>query len=216
MKLTFIPFALTICALALAPVTTAQTATDAELKRKAEEVERLKRELERAQSELKSLSEENQRLRNENSARAKAAPARVVENPSQPMDALPPLKPDTVVDARDLVLYFQANPSAAEQRFKKQTFRIKGTIDGFEPKMFLRKYEVLLESPDRQMKVVCRFGYAPEYDAVIAKRKGNVLVARTDGKELQLLEGGREVIIQGRCEGFQDSHLEFSRCEVVR
>ena len=189
---------------------------ETELKRKAAEVERLKRELEKSQTELQRLREDNERLRRQKAAAPAAVEA--VPEPSKPLATLPTLQPEEVVDARDLVLYYKADPAGADARFRNKTFRIQGIVQGFSTKLFIRDYEVLLDSPDRQIKVVCSFHYVDRYQAVFTTRRGQELSARLgESKSLTpLLKVGDQLIIQGRCGGLRESYLEFTRCETVK
>ena len=187
---------------------------DAELRRKAEEVDRLKAELDRAQSELKRLKQDNERLRTE---RAQMVPAPAPAKPSKPLVEVPPVKSDDVVDVRDLVLYYKADAAAADARFKKKTFRITGTVERFNPKMFLRKYDVILESPDKAIKVAGNFDYADNFNAVVTQKRGQNLVALVGRNgEMDLMKAGDVIILKGTCQGLSDSFVDFSGCVQVR
>jgi multidrug efflux pump subunit AcrA (membrane-fusion protein) len=193
-----------------------------ELRRKQAEVEKLQDELSRAQKELDRLKQENQQLRREKTeaqstaATATAAAEALAPKPSRPLANVPPVGPSEVVESRDLALYFKADPAGAAERFAGKTFRVRGPIEAFSPKLFRRDYEVLLESPDRQVKAAFGFKYAPDFTAVITKNHGQHLVAKTaGGGERQLLAAGDVITIQARCDGFSDNRVEFSRCQVV-
>jgi hypothetical protein len=211
---------------------------DEEFRRKADEVQKLKQDLARRESELKRLREENDRLhRDAEQRRAREAADLARRNaeletlkeenqrlarerkpipPSPPLETLPELQADAVVEARDIVLYYRADLAAAEQRFKKRTFRIRGAIERFEPRMFMRRYDVLLESPDKSVSVVCKFTYAEGWTAVYTKDRGRDLVAKEGPSETRLMKAGDTVTLRARCEGLKGSELEFSRCEQVR
>lgn len=186
----------------------------AELRRKAEEVERLKNELSRAQTELKQLKQDNERLRTE---RAQMVPAPAPAKPSKPLVEVPPVKRDDVVDVRDLVLYYKTDPAAADARFKKKTFRITGTVERFNAKMFLRKYDVVLESPEKAIKVTGSFDYADNFNAVFTKERGQSLVALVGPNgEMNLMKVNDAVTLRGTCQGLSGPYVDFSGCEVIR
>jgi len=188
---------------------------DGEIKRKADEVEKLRQELARREAEVRKLKDENERLTREPDPAA-PTPPRVVEKPPTPIEQLPEVKAGDVIDARDVVLYYETDAAAADRRFRKKTFQIKGVVEKFEPKMFARLYDVLLESPKKSVGVVCKFSYADRWNAVYTKEHGRVLVAKERQSETRLLKTGDAVTIRARCEGLKGSDLEFSRCELVR
>lgn len=215
---------LTFLSLMFAPRARAQLTPDSrqeELRRKQAEVEKLKDELSRAQRELDRLQRENEQLRREQTpARAAAATASAAAapapTPSRPLADVPPVGPNEVIESRDLALYFKADPAGAAARFARRTFRVRGAIDSFAPKLFRREYDVLLESPDRLVKVVFAFKYAEDFDAVITKNHGQRLVARqAGGAERLLLRVGDVITILARCDGLSDNRLEFRRCQIV-
>jgi TolA-binding protein len=176
-------------------------------------------EAERQEQELKRLRRENERLRQvqERPARDAARPPREAK-PVRPLAGLPPLTPDTVVEADVLVAHFTGDPAAAAARYGKQTFRVKGAVDRFHTGLITRNFTVLLASPDRAYSVACRFNYIDRYKTVFTTQNGRVLTARYDsGREVPLLEAGQTVVIAGRCGGLdKDGVIEFSRCEIVQ
>lgn len=188
---------------------------DQELKRKADEVEKLKQELARREAEVRKLKEENERLTREPNPVA-PTPSRVVEKPSTPIEQLPEVQAGDVMEVDDLVLYYQTDSAGADRRFRKKTFQIKGVVEKFEPKMFVRLYDVVLESPEKSVVVVCKFSYADQWKAVYTKEHGRLLVAKTAQSEIRLLKAGDVVTLRARCEGLKGSDLVFSRCELVR
>lgn len=171
------------------------------------------------QQELKRLRQENERLRQaqERPARNDARPPREVK-PARPLAGLPPLAPDTVVEADELVAHFAGDPAAAAARYGKQTFRVQGAVDRFHTGLITRNFTVLLASPDRAYSIACRFNYIDRYKTVFTTQNGRVLTARyNSGREGPLLEAGQTVVIAGRCGGLdKDGVIEFSRCERVQ
>lgn len=188
---------------------------DEDLKRKRDEIEKLKQELARRESELKQLSDDNERpARGPKQVAPNLSPDGAVPSPLPA--TLPAVRADDVVEAGDLVLQYRANIAAADRRVTKKTFRIRGVIERFEPRMFMRRYDVLLESPDKSVSVVCKFAYADKWNAVYTKERGRELVAKEGKSEIRLLNIGDTVTIRARCEGLKGSEIEFSRCERVR
>lgn len=186
---------------------------DEELRRKEEEVEKLKQDLARQQQELQQLKTDNERLRREqkNTVPRPAPPA-----PSKPLADVQAVGPTDVIDVQDLVLYYEADRAGADQRFLKKDFRIRGVVAGFSPKLFIRWYDVGLESPSKSINVVCKFGYRDEWQSVYTTERGRKLIAKVPRAELTLLKVGQTVTIQCRCEGFRDGEIEFNKCEPVR
>jgi hypothetical protein len=173
----------------------------------------------RSEKELKQLRDENERLRQarERAAQTPAAPARELK-PVRPIAGLPPLTPETVVEAEELIGHFAAEPAAAAARYGRQTFHLKGEVERFNPARFTRGFTIVLASPDRAYSVVCQFNYVGRYQTVFMTRNGRTLTARyEDGREVTLFEAGQTVVIAGRCAA-ADKHgeIEFSRCELPR
>jgi hypothetical protein len=217
-----------------------------EMRRKADEVETLKQELARREKELKQLQQDNEKLRRESAAKAAqegddalrreaeikklkeenerlgreqkqaVAAAVVAAAPSKPLDEVPPVNPTEVIEAKDLALYYKADPSAADQRFRKKIFRIRGVVDRFWPWPFVRRYDVGLESLEREIGLVCKFHYRDEWKAVYASDRGRVLMARLPGAERPLMKAGETVTIQGRCEGRDGRDVIFSGCALIQ
>jgi len=213
------PFRFVTCLLlppALAVGLLAQEPATEELKRKAAEVERLKADLERAQKELQKLGEENQKLRSEKARLIASPPPPPAPKPSRPLADVAPIKADDLMEVRDLVLYYQADAALADARFKKQTFRVKGRIENFGLKMFTRNYDLLLETPDKQLRAACNFIYADHYHAVLTRGHGQILMAISGKGEAQLTRLGEEVVIRGRCEGLVDGRVQLGRCELLK
>ncbi len=198
--------------------TCAAQETDA-VRAKDAEVRELRRRLEQAERELEQLRRDNERLRRaaETTPESPNRPAHE-SRPVRPLDELPPLAPDTVVDAEELVAHYAGDPVAAAARYAKQTFRVRGEVERFSTGLVARRFTVVLASADRLYRVECRFNYIDRYRTVFTTRNGRGLTARYEsGRKVALLEAGQTVTIAGRCEGLtRDGAIEFSRCEIVR
>jgi hypothetical protein len=198
-------------------------ARNLELRRKAEEVERLKEELSRAQSELKQLKTDNEQLRKEKSeavqtaAKATAAVEKVTPKPSRPIQEVAAITPQETIEARDLALYFANDPAAAAQRFSGQRFRVRGTIESFEPKMLRQRFDVLLATADKTQKVVCAFAYPDGTRSMFTTKRGQVLVRVPErGGEIPYLEVGKELVVEGRCDGTADGEVRFRALRIAQ
>ena len=183
------------------------------LRHKAAEVEKLNEELARQEKELKQLKADNEKLRRE---QKRPAAYEIAPVPLTLLAEMPPVKTGDVIGVADLVRYYAADPEAAERHFGSKEFRIRGTVAEFGPKLFIRWYDVGLESPDKSVKVICKFGYRDGWQSVYTTARGRKLIAKVPRAEITLLKTGQPVIIQCRCEGLNGGDLEFNRCELVR
>jgi hypothetical protein len=198
----------------------------AEARRKKQaEVEKLKQDLARAEAEAAKLN------RTEDQPKRAATPpvAAAVESsvatttranppgPSKPAGNPTPLKNDDIVDAAELVQQFKTDSVAAEETCQKKTFRVKGVVQRFEAKLFLRQYGVILESPEKFMRVVLRFDYPDDYKSIYTIQNGQALVGRpAENKLVTLMTVGDAVVVQGRCKGLHDAEIAFTGCKIVR
>ena len=109
-----------------------------------------------------------------------------------------------------------AEPSGAERRYRKKSFRVKGVIARFEPLKFVRKYHVILESPDRLVSLVVVFDYLNEWRAVYTTQRGQTLVAKiAENQERVLMQTGQTIVLQGRCRGAGDSEIVITGSHLV-
>ncbi len=170
------------------------------------------------QKELDRLKKENERLRKQQVPAPTSAsqPAREMK-PVRPMGELPPLAKGAEVEADELVGHFAADPVAAAKRYDKQVFRVKGEVERFSTGLVTRNFTVLLASPDRAATVKCRFNYIDQYRTVFTRQDARKLTARFEGGgEVDLLEVGQPVVIEGKCAGLKDGDIVFSGCRLVR
>jgi len=190
-------------------------------KQKEKEIQRLKQDLALAEAEAARLAPEQRQPESKNppppeqsvnsTARRGAA-----EAPAKPLAELPPLRPDEMVDAADLVQQFKNDPPGADRRYHNKTFRVKGVIQRFEPKIFVRKYDVILESSDRFARVVAAFDYPNDYKTVFTTHRGQTLFGKpAENKEVTLLQAGQTIVFRGKCKGARDTEIVFTGCELV-
>ena len=189
-------------------------------KQKEEEIQKLKQDLARAEAEAARLREDNAQsegLNHPPSAKsAKATKPRAAETAAAPATELPPVNPDDVLDAAELVQQFKSDPSAAARRYQGKTLRVRGVIERFEPKLFIRKYEILLESSERFLRVVATFDYPDDYRAVYTTQRGQTLAGKpAENKEVVLMRAGQTVVLQGKCKGGRDTDIAFAGCRLI-
>ena len=86
-----------------------------------------------------------------------------------------------------------------------------------KPKMFVRKYDVILESPDRFVRVIAAFDYPNDYRTVFATEHGQKLVGKpAENKEVTMMRVGQTVVLQGKCKGARDTEIVFTGSGLVR
>lgn len=190
------------------------------LRQENEKKDRQQRETDqkKAQKELDKLKQENERLRKQQelSSRQSPPPMREVK-PVRPMSELPALAKGAEVEADELVGHFAADPVAAARRYDKKTFRVKGEVERFSTGLVTRNFTVLLASPDRGLTVKCRFNYIDQYRTVFTRQDARKLTARFEGgSEVDLLEVGQPVVIEGKCVGTKDGDIVLNGCRLVR
>ncbi len=192
-------------------------------KSRLEELERKERELQKLQGDLYKTKGENLQLKKQHetdAAKIAATPAAepVVTHVSPAIATLPPLKEGEVVDAMDLANHYRTEAAAADQRYRKHSFRVRGEVVGFEKSMFSRTYTVLLKTPDRQMKVICDI-FPPEiYKAVVKAKRGSEIVATPQDErkaDVVLVKEGNTVEVSGECKGVEDSIVRMAHCQLL-
>src|SRR6266403_153977 len=189
-------------------------------KSRLEELQRKEAELDRLKGDLKATKGENLQLKKQHTADAakisSAPPAQpVVTHVSPPMASLPPLAPGEIVDAMDLANYYRADPAAADNRFRKRVFRVQGEISAFERMPFLRDYQILLKTADREIRLVCDMNQPEQYDAMFTVKHGSELVGQASGRNrVPIAKVGDKVIIEGKCRGLSDAAVKLSGCEL--
>jgi hypothetical protein len=184
-----------------------------ELERKEAELDRLKGDLSKAKGEKAQLQKQYEEVAAKVAALPPAAPAPVYVSP--PMAALHPLSAGDVVDARDLANHYRADVSAADRRYRKRTFQVRGEIVRFEKPLLTRNYKIVIQSADRQISVMCDFYPPDSYQAVFTVKGGSQLVATLPGQNrVTLASIGDQVVIQGQCRGLGDSAVKLADCEL--
>jgi hypothetical protein len=199
----------------------------AEARRQKEaEVQRLKQDLARAEAEAAKLNQSEAKPKNEDGPPAVAPVESPVSTPAA-VRAPAPVKPaavdrqtlriDEVVDTADLIEEFKMDSAAANERYQKKAFRIKGLVERFETKLFRRKYDVVLKSPEKFLRVILRFDYPDEYKSIYTIQNGQKLVGHpAANKEVTMMTVGDAVVFQGTCKGLRGEEVILTGCKKVR
>ena len=176
---------------------------------------------------LRFLSAENRRLRGE-VARSVASPRKatavvaspVAESawasrpPTPPAASLPPLPKDVTVDAFDLVHHYRSDVAAAGARYKGHDFVIEGFVERVEAGLVGRGAKVLLESPDRGIRVVVEWKIPDEFPKFYTKAEGRRLFGGSGGAHRLILSAGDRVRFAVRGGSFDDAAVFLGRAEL--
>ena len=177
-------------------------------------------EQEKLKAELSKTIAQNTKLQKQREADAVKIASAVAGEPvvthlSPPMASLPPLKKGEVVDAMDLANYYRADSAAADQRYRKHEFFVRGQVTGFDKPLFRSDYKLILKTADREIKVVCDTFPPDNYKAVFAVKNGSELVGvLADESRVPIVKIGDTVDVAGRCKGLSDSVVTMSGCEL--
>ncbi|MBM3838477.1 MAG: hypothetical protein FJ398_11025 [Verrucomicrobia bacterium] len=187
-----------------------------ELRLKTAELEKIKREITTVRGEAAKVAEEPRR--SSTRAASPADPGRVTPvRTVPPISSLPELKNSDVVAVEEIAQHYKTEPRSADARYRRKVFRIQGRIERFDEKLFVRKTEVFLGSPEGTQRVVCELPFPEEFNAVYSTKGGQVLVGVSGNRrEVRLLEVGESVIFEGKCAGLQGGGIVFTQCKLVR
>jgi hypothetical protein len=187
-------------------------------KSRLEELERKEAELNKLKGEINKTKDENselKKLHEEDKARIQATP-KVVKHESPPINTMLPIAGGTVVDAMDLADHYQADAAAADQRYRKQTFKLQGEVAGFGNQLLQRPYRITLKTPDSSTRVICVVQPPDKYSAVHPAKEGSQLVGTSQRYEDEVIARlGDIVVVQGKCDGWRDSVVHMSGCVLV-
>lgn len=178
-----------------------------ELLRKEAELDKLKADLKAAPPAVAAPAGESVTAR---TPAAKTVPARV----SPPLASLPPLGKDELVQALDLANYYGADPAAADLRYRKQLLRLQGEIAGFEKSFLSKDYKILLQTADRNIRVICQMVTPDKFNAAYAIKNGSEFVGMADGARETIARVGQTVVLKGRCRGLKDGVIQLSECRL--
>jgi hypothetical protein len=189
-----------------------------ELERKERELDRLQGDLNQTQGQLKQaqtnltkVEAQNVQLKKEVAEAPKPAPA-VPVYIAPPLTSLPPLGGAEVVDSLDLAGHYKADAAAADARYRKKKFTVRGEIIGFEKPMFQARYQIMLKTAEPDIKVICEV-YPPEkYKAVIIVRHGDQIDGMIEETHFPLAKVRDTIEIKGECRGLKDGVVRMGGC----
>jgi hypothetical protein len=194
-------------------------------KSRLEELERKEAELEKLKSPASKLQQaiQNAKAKKQDEAAQQVSPPQTTVSSPAPAPTpsktvsfalLSPLEKGTVVSATDLGAHYRANAAAADERYRKRTFRVQGEIVGFEKPMMVRNYNILLKTAEAQTRIMCDF-YPPEnFRAVYTINGGTVLVGTMPDTRVQIAKVGDTVVIEGKCKGQSGGGVKLTNCEM--
>lgn len=214
-----LPLAVAVLLMAVALTTQAQETVTIP-KARLEELERKEAELEKLKGDLSTTRRENTQLKKrheQDAAKIASAPPiePIVTHVSPPMESLPPLQKGEIVDAMDLANHYSADAAAADGRYRKHIFKIRGEIVGFEKPLFTRDYKIHLKTANKQIKVICDVLPPDKYSAVFTVKNGSELVGVMAAQtRVPIARVGDRVIIEGQCKGMSDSVVKMAGCEL--
>lgn len=182
----------------------------AALRRRTAEVERLKAELAAARGEVAAKSQ----------ALVKATAPRNAAlwtnlPPTRPAAELPPIGPNETVSVFDLVNHYRADPSSADARYRRKSFRLEGVVERIEDGLLTRTIKVLFESPDPAQRVVGEWFVPETLQKFYTKQEGRELWVTGGRGPNPLLQNGRKAVFEARCTGLKDGALRLDRLELV-
>ena len=187
-------------------------------KSRLEELERKARELDNLKGDLNKTKQENEKLKQDYQAAVtntvKAAPV-VPKHPSPPISELPALSTDSVVEAMDLANYFSSDAQAADQRYKKRTFTVKGEIERFEKRHFGRYYSIIFKTDAPNTKVICEIYPPDSLQPVFTANHGSELMGTKKDDRITLAKAGAIATARGECKGLNGSAVVLSGCALT-
>ena len=189
-------------------------------KSRLEELERKEKELERLKGDLNQTRNENQQLKQQKEEAVKISSIEpltkpVITHTNPPLATLPQLQPDSVIESMDLASYYQADAAAADQRFRRQKFNVRGEIIAFDKPLLKGNYRVLLKTPDPKARIVCDFLPPEKANAVFPAEHGRQLVALYGNNRVVIAHLGDTVQVQGECRGMYDGEIRIYGRQMI-
>jgi len=201
------------------------------LERKEKELEAMKGTVARVQQEKEQMETERQRLKQEAEKSQKAwleaekratalasgaANEKVIAHETPPLSGLAPLKKGEEVDAMDLMNHYRADAASAKARYETQRIRVRGKVTGFEKAAFIRPYEILLQTTEREWKIICRVDPPEKMAAVFPAKHGEELMGSTSsGSRMTLAKVGQTVVVEGRSKGLKDQNVLLTGATLI-
>jgi hypothetical protein len=188
-----------------------------ELERKAAETDRLAGELEKAREEIS-------RLKGEVAARPKAVyqpvlPPQVEQAiqklpPTRPMTELPALQKGEIVQVSDLLNHYAADSAAADLRYRKKNFKLRGIVTDVDKPMLVSSYKIYFRIPGNPLKMVCDVR-SPEYFQKVYVKDREQVMGETRNGIVKLVAIGQAVTLNGHCAGLKDGAIIFDYSEQL-
>jgi hypothetical protein len=119
--------------------------------------------------------------------------------------SLRPLQPGEIVESQDLANHYHTDAATADRRYRGQRLSVRGEIVGFEKPLLRRNYRILLQSPDRETKVICDIYPPDKFSAVFTINHGSQLVGLVNEIRISIAKVGEKVLVTGRCKGVHES-----------
>ena len=187
-------------------------------KSRLEELERKEAELNKLKGDLNKTKDENVELKKQHevdAAKIVEAP-KVIKHVSPPMNSLPPIAEGAIVDSMDLADHYRVDPAAADQRYRKQKFKLQGEVVGFGGQLFIRPYRIMLKTPDQVTRVTCIIYPPDKYSAVYPVKEDSQLIGTSQRYEDEVIARiGDQVVVEGKCNGLKNSVIFMTGCALV-
>lgn len=193
-----------------------------EIERKAAEADRLAAELTAAKAEIARLKGEQIELKKAAAKPARLLPAAVTQAeqqqpPTPSIHSLPPLGRSEAVSVHDLLNHYAADAAAADQRYRKQTFQLRGIVTDVNKDLFVSPYRVIFRLPDQTLRVVCEVRPPDEFTKVyVAGDHERVMGEKPGRAPVTFISVGDEITYTGRCLGLRSGVVSFENCEPAR
>ena len=120
-----------------------------------------------------------------------------------------------VVQASDLLNHYAADPAAADRRYKKQNFKIRGIITDVDKVLMVSPYRVFFRVPGNGLKVLCDVRSPERFSKVYVSGNRERVVGETFSEIVTLARVGEEVTLQGRCGGWKDGTVIFDYADKI-
>lgn len=190
----------------------------ARLEKQAERAESLERELAAARAEITRLNGIPP-VRPERGGPVWVHPAvqKAVDDMPAPrvLDGLKPVTSDEVVDPLELLAHFAADPKAAEARYAKRTFELRGIVAEVDKTLFAAPYQVVFRLPGTMLRGVCEMYPPDHFGKVYVTEDRQRVVGEASGRKTTFATAGTEVRLRVRCEGLKAGAVRFDRCGFV-
>jgi hypothetical protein len=179
---------------------------------------------------LRFLSAENRRLRGEASttpggrfapalvrvtASASAETAWANRPPTPAAVSLPPVTRTSRVDAFDLVNHYRNEAASASARYKGHDFQLEGIVERVGSSIVGRGVKVLLESPDRGIRVVVEWRVPDDYPKFYTKAEGRRFFGGSGGAHRLVMAAGDRVRFSVRGGAYDDGAVFLGRAELL-